>query len=254
MACKDKQSIVRLFEKNVKGLKATPQGNLNHDGRCGHWLEEKMGLRVNGLNQPDILGYEMKNDTSSKTTFGDWSPDRAIFKQGGLNNIQMKRAHFLRVFGAPNPLKDDRYSWSGSVFPKYEKYTAVGTTMLEDHLGNIIIQYDFSEDTRENKKDIVPEGLQKDGLELAVWDKDKIKSKLERKFNQKGWFICKRNNEGFYEKICFGAPICFSSWIKLVRSGEVYLDSGMYDGNNRPYQNWRASNALWESLIEECFS
>ena len=69
--------IIRRFQANVYGRKAdTTQGNQHHDGRGGHWLETQMGISHNADNSADLLGYEMKNQTSSgKTTFGDWSAD-----------------------------------------------------------------------------------------------------------------------------------------------------------------------------------
>ncbi|MGR5915634.1 hypothetical protein ACT7CS_01805 [Bacillus pacificus] len=27
----------------------------------------------------------------------------------------------------------------------------------------------------------------------------------------------------------------------------------MYQGNKRPYSQWRASNSFWDSLIVECY-
>ena len=73
--------------------------------------------------------------------------------------------------------------------------------------------------------------------------------KVENKFNQSGWFKCLQNDQGIYTSIVFGDPISYSNWIKLVRSGDVFLDSGMYDGNARNYSQWRAVNSFWNSLI-----
>ncbi len=69
------QKIVQTFMQNVYGKKADTSGmNSQHDGRGGHWLERQMGIAPNASNAPDLLGFEMKNQTTSKTTFGDWSP------------------------------------------------------------------------------------------------------------------------------------------------------------------------------------
>ena len=78
---------------------------------------------------------------------------------------------------------------------------------------------------------------------------EKVLNKVNDKFNQKGWFTCKTNTLGVYEKICFGNPITFEDWIYLVKQGIVFYDSGMYFGNARPYAQWRASNNYWNSLI-----
>ena len=78
-----------------------------------------------------------------------------------------------------------------------------------------------------------------------------LKSKLEDKFNDKGWFTCKRDKSGVYTKVCFGKPLNYDEWIRLVKKGTVFFDSGMYEGNSRPYSQWRANNNFWDSLIIE---
>jgi hypothetical protein len=98
----------------------------------------------------------------------------------------------------------------------------------------------------------VPIALQQESLVLAKWDKEGakgLKGKLERKFNQRGWFRCEKNNKGIYTSIAIGSPISWDQWIKHVRTGEVYFDSGMYQTNKRPYSLWRANNAFWDNLI-----
>ena len=85
--------------------------------------------------------------------------------------------------------------------------------------------------------------------------KDKLlRDKLEGKFNQNGWFKCKTDSNGVYDRICFGLPITFEQWINLIKQGHVYLDSGMHEGNSRPYQSWRANNTFWDTLIYDEFN
>ena len=95
----------------------------------------------------------------------------------------------------------------------------------------------------------IPELYRKSPIVIAKWDATKLAKKVNDKFNQKGWFTCKTNALGVYEKICFGNPINFESWISLVKEGTVFYDSGMYFGNARPYAQWRATNNYWNSLI-----
>ena len=133
--------------------------------------------------------------------------------------------------------------------------------MLIEHNLDIVIYYSFSRDMRPDKSLILPQQLHKENIELARWfgvsspslsRSDKcLKDKLEDKFNQYGWFTCKKDYLGRYSQICFGAPINYQNWIELVRTGVVFFDSGMYQGNNRPYQQWRANNNFWDSLICE---
>jgi len=121
-----KRIIIKLFKNNVKGKKVdSTMSNVRHDGKDGHWLEKQMGISHNADNEPDIYGFEMKNNTSSKTTFGDWSASYYIFKD---DKYSITRDQFLTIFGAPNVLKGNRYSWSGKPTPKINSYNTFGQT------------------------------------------------------------------------------------------------------------------------------
>lgn len=268
----NKELLIKIFKENIKGKAPDVSSkNKKHDGKYGHWLEQQFGIQANGDNEADILGYELKNETSSgKTTFGDWSANEYIFKSGSYThlfegkNSSEKQDSFCRLFGKPNEKKDGRYSWSGSPIPKINKYNDFGQIMTITEEKDIIIYYSYSRDKRIDKDTIIPSELRFDNIILAKWygerkpltakAKDKtLKSKLENKFNNLGWFTCKKDSSGKYQKICFGAPVNFENWIKLVEIGIVYFDSGMYQGNKRPYSQWRADNSYWDSLIEDCY-
>jgi hypothetical protein len=248
------KKIVKLFFNNVKGK--TPDvtnQNQNHDGRKGHWLETQMGIKHNSNNDADIYGYEMKNKTTSKTTFGDWSADYYIYKDEKYfpkDRSIVNRDKFMTIFGGPSTEYEGRYSWSGKCAPKVKKYNDVGQTLIVDKNKNILALYSYSKDMRKDKNKIIPKKMQIDGLILARWDMLSIKNKLERKFNKRGWFKCEMDKKiNIYMSIVFGGPIKFSSWIRGVENGLIYFDSGMHIGNIRPYSNWRADNKYWESLI-----
>jgi hypothetical protein len=265
----NKRLIIDNFRQNVKGRSADVTGiNQRHDGRYGHWLEQQFGILANGTNVADYLGYEIKNETtSSKTTFGDWSANRYIFKNGLFvrsfnGSTQRERQDdFCRIFGKRNELREGRYSWSGTPVPKIYGYNTFGQILvIEDNL-DITARYSFSQDLRPDKHSIVPVNMQREDLVIAQWfgimspstnRADKcLKYKLEDKFNDRGWFTCKTDLNGIYQTICFGEPMNYDNWIELVREGKVFLDSGMYQGNHRPYSQWRATNGFWESLIVE---
>jgi hypothetical protein len=248
------KQIVQLFLDNVKGRSPdVTKQNQNHDGRKGHWLETQMGILHNSKNDPDIYGYEMKNNTTSKTTFGDWSPNYYIFKDENYFSKDKRiinRDKFMRIFGGPSKEYEGRYSWSGACAPKINRFNNFGQTLLVDRDNNILAVYSYSKDMRPDKKNIVPLNMQKDDLILARWDMEHIKNKLERKFNKLGWFKCEIDKStGIYTSIVFGGPIKFSAWIRGVKNGLIYFDTGMHIGNNRPYSNWRADNKYWDSLI-----
>lgn len=244
----NKQKIIDLFNKNVRGKSPnTSTYNQGHDGKAGYWLEVQMGIKANASNKPDLYGYEMKNHTSSKTTWGDWSANFYIFKKNsgyGINKTQ-----FLHIFGKSNPEKKGRYSWSGEPFPKIGIHNNFGQILNIDSNNNILALYFFSKDIRNNKQQIVPQHMQIEGLVLARWDADKLKELVENKFNQSGWFKCKKNAQDIYTSIVFGSPINFLTWLKLVKSKDVFLDSGMNEGTSRNRVSWRSNNSVWDKLI-----
>jgi hypothetical protein len=242
-----KKEIIRLFNENVRGKKAVPiDVNTLHDGKDGHWLETQMGIKHNRDNEADLLGYEMKNQTQNKTTFGDWSADYYIYKDPEIGII---RDDFICIFGKPNMEKGGRYSWSGEPCPKISGVNSFGQQLIVDEDKNILAVYHFSKDRRVDKSMVVPKQLQIDNLTLALWEKSSISQKLERKFNNKGWFICQKDSNGIYNQIAFGNPTNYDNWIELVKKGVVFFDSGMYQTNNRNYSQWRANNSYWYNLI-----
>ena len=239
-----KALIIEVFNQNVRG-KVPDLSLLNsaHDGREGDWLTKQMGLTVNGLNEPDFQGFEMKKDSKGKTTFGDWGPDQAVYK--GTNKI-FDRDRFLELFGASNPRKNNRYSWSGRVFPNVHQFNYAGQIITITEQG-VQINYDPQFDTRNGKRPSILESK----LSLALWEHDSLKLRVESKFNQLGWFRCLKNSSGKYQKIVFGAPIDYEKFLELFRKGSIFLDCGMHQGNARPYMTWRAKNDVWEQLEEK---
>lgn len=242
-----KQEIITRFLNHVKGKKPdTSSFNRRHAGAEGHWLELAMGIPPNSSNAADLFGYEMKNHTRNKTTFGDWSANNYLFKE--LEDFS--RDDFLRIFGGFND-KKNRYSWSGKPCPKINKFNEFGQTLKITDEIDISALYSFSQDRRPDKGSIVPLRFQQEHLVLAKWDGDSLKQKLEKKFNQKGWFICIQDQGGKYSEIGFGPPFSYTDFLELVSKGIAYFDSGMYQGNERPYSMWRADNNFWHNLIVE---
>lgn len=260
-----KEKLIEIFHQNVKGkIPDVSYSNQRHDGRTGHWLERQFNITANGNNEADIFGYELKNQTTSKTTFGDWSPNYFIFKDEEYFNIfdgdsaPRRQDQFVRMFGKPNEKKGGRCSWSGQPAPRLNQYNDFGQIMYIENNFDIVVAYCYSKDRRVDKSFIIPNEFKVENLEIARWygypnglRGKSLSEKLEDKFNQNGWFTCKTNSYGVYEKICFGNPITFENWMKLVQEGTVFFDPGMYEGNKRPYCQWRANNNLWNSLITE---
>jgi hypothetical protein len=237
------EQIISLFRANVVGKKA-PKVEGEADGAQGHWLEKQFGLTPNGRNEPDIDGFELKKD-SSRISFGDWSADYYIFKN---EQHRLDRDGFLSIFGTFTPQKN-RFSWSGSVVPKYGLWNEFGQTLYIDERNNVYALYNWRMDLRPDKERIVPQEFRNGNLVLACWKATSLALKVEEKFNRKGWFICLKDESGAFVELGFGEPIAFTSFIEFVKSGEVFFDSGMYEGNERPYSQWRANKTFWYARI-----
>jgi hypothetical protein len=114
--------------------------------------------------------------------------------------------------------------------------------------------YSYEHDKRKPEK---MEKYKDKDLCIVVWNQEKMKGCVENKFNQKGFFICKKNKKKEYEKICFGSTIDYISFLENVKLNRIYLDSGMYHddnkSNDRLYSLWRADSSFWTNLLVEEF-
>jgi hypothetical protein len=242
---------------NVKGKPILIE-NTKHCGSEGHWLETQFGISHNAKNEPDLLGYEMKKN-SSKITFGDFSASEYLFSkkkdiienmnnwEKGKNNIT--REDYIKYFGTPNPLKNNRYSWSGSCVPTYGIWNHCGQMLNFNDSLDLCVYYSFENDIREDKNSY-PKFIQ-NNIIIAIWEKNKLEQHINKKFNKKGFFICKKINDT-YEKICFGKPFDFNYFVDNIKNKNIIFDSGMYQGNSRNYSQFRSSaNNFWNILITE---
>ena len=260
--------IKELFDSNVRGkFPSLSDSSKSHDGSDGHWLQVQFELEADNKNAPDIFGFELKNGTKTKTTFGDWTADEYVFfshqackssaakaaRCSKCSNSKISRDEFFQIFATPNPKKNNRLSWSGEVFPKVGKVNKFGQVLTVQSDGEVRAEYSFEEDQRLDKNRIVPADFRNGRHILGRWKAATLQSRLEEKFKVNGWIKCVRsqNGAGPYSELWVGAPIRFEDWIASVKNGEVYLDSGMYQGNNRPYQSWRANNNYWELRVIE---
>jgi hypothetical protein len=252
-----KKTIINKFIQNVKGKEIIIEKS-KHCGSEGHWLEKQMGLAHNSKNEPDILGYEMKKN-SAKITFGDFSASEYLFSKKKENIVKynnwkpdehkISRNDFIKYFGTPNPLKNNRYSWSGSCVPKYGEWNSCGQKMIFNDTLDLYVFYSFENDKREVKS-TYPKFMQNEIL-IAIWEKSKLEKNINAKFNNKGFFICKKLNDK-YELICFGKPFDFNYFVENIKNKKIIFDSGMYRGNNRNYSQFRSNlGDFWNNLITE---
>ena len=70
----------------------------------------------------------------------------AVGELGSLENIykasfvaMMAGSDFIKTFGNPNPIKKNRYSWSGSCVPSYNNWNSNGQILTINENNDIII-------------------------------------------------------------------------------------------------------------------
>jgi hypothetical protein len=249
----DKRYIINLFIKNVKDV-AIPEKK--HCCSEGHFLEQKMGIPHNSKNEPDIRGYEMKKD-AKKITFGDFSAAEYLFSKKKVcidrynkQSITISRDNFIRSFGHQNPQKHNRFSWSGKCVPKYGEWNDFGQLIEFDEKNNLCIYYDRQYDKRDDTYRYKPTYENK--IMIAYWSYEKLEKHINKKFNKKGFFICKKGNEAdTYNTICFGGPFTIDYFIEHLKNKNIIFDSGMYMGNTRNYSVFRSSCEFWNKLITD---
>jgi len=120
---KDKGEIIRRWDQNVKGKQLdTSFKNQKHCGKEGHCLEEAMGIKPNGKNEPDIFGFEMKKE-SNKISFGDWSASEYLFTKDKEISCKMYRDKLsklgLKMTGNKKTLKArfEKYCGENNIVP-----------------------------------------------------------------------------------------------------------------------------------------
>lgn len=245
----DINEIVSLFFKKVKNQDIIIENK--NDGSEGKWLEHQFGIKPNSKNEPDLFGYELKK-YSKKITLGDFSASEYPFSSEKVRkhiSLSIPRTTFIQIFGEPNPMKQNRYSWSGSCVPSYANrdWNNCGQRMIITDQGDISIYYSFQNDQRE-RKHVFPDEVKKENILIAFWDRMKLEANIENKFNQKGFFICKKKDR-VYNSIHFGHPFTFSFFIEAFKKGDIIFDSGMYETNPRPYSQFRAKDEFWMNMI-----
>jgi MvaI/BcnI restriction endonuclease family len=255
---KKKMEIIRIFHENVRNIEINLENySSGHDGKEGHWLESKMGLNRNSKNEPDMYGFELKK-SSSKITLGDFSASEYLFSKTRITldkenqfdcEFKLDRRDFIRYFGTPNLAKNNRYSWSGKCVPTYGVWNTCGQTLSVSDNNDICVYYSFSLDGRVEKHSF-PNCLKKDNIMIAIWKHEKLEKNINNKFNVNGFFMCVKNENNVYNKIKFGKPFDFICFIENIKNKNIIFDSGMYEGNNRNYSQFRANKKnFWDLLL-----
>lgn len=273
-----KSLIIDAFKNNVLGTKPSAQElQLNHDGAEGHWLEIKLGKKPDASNEADFWGYECKKGTKSKVSWGDWTANYRIFGDKNYfphDTIGKNQSDFVRIFGQPNPDKNNRFAWCSPNSPTYCGETSHhGHDLIIDENLDILLTYSFSKDQRANKLSIIPSMFQKENLVIMKWCgtdssfisykakaeadpkilfssvQTSLQSKVENKFGIYGWFKCLKDKQGIYNRLEFGDSISYIEWLVHVEDKNIYFDSGKREDSTKPYESWRSNNPFWKSLV-----
>jgi hypothetical protein len=238
------QAIVELFNTNVKGKKFVREEHNNHDGEEGHWLEKRMGTAPNGKNEPDLLGYEMKKE-SSKTTFIDKTPSKIFLKGVEMERRNIEdRELFWTMFQRTTSSNIKIGGW------KLDKWDIDGQCLNIDEENNINVLYNYEHDKRTNKNELVSEYYKNNQSHTIIsWSKTDMETCINNKWNQNGFFICKKNRNKVYNKICFGNKFSFDFWIEQVKQKNIYCDG--YSKSNKWRGCFRSSNKWFYNYITE---
>ena len=242
----NKLKIIDMFNKNVKNKKINLNiYNSNHCGKEGHWLENAMGIKANSKNEPDIHDYEMKK-YAKVITFIDKVPSKKIFLGNIIKpkNDTLNKLNFWKMFGSKKTT--DNITLGGWHINRYDNN---GQIMIIDKDNNIIIQYNYNEDKRINKLDIIDNFYKLENKIILQWDMIDIKNTIDNKYNKNGFFICKKDKKtNTYNRICFGKSFTFEEWIDDLKKGKIYFD-GYSKCDGRWRGQFRAKNTYWDSLL-----
>jgi len=242
----EKQEIINLFLTNVKGKEIILDNyNSSHCGKEGHWLEKQMNIKANQKNSPDINGFEMKKETNNVTTFIDKVPSVKLLLDVAIKPKDTKnKLKFWNMFGSKK--QTDEITLGGW---KINKYDNNGQILVVDKNNNIQIIYNYIQDKRANKAEIIDDFYKLEPQIILQWHMADIKKCIDNKFNIQGFFICKKDKKNTsYDKICFGKAFTFEQWIDDVKLGKIYYD-GYSKCNGRWRGCFRANNVYWNSLL-----
>ena len=237
-----KKAIIEKFNECVRDKDINLENlTSGHDGKRGHWLETQMGVKHNGKNEPDINGYEMKTGCRA-VTFIDKSPS-FMYLNGDVLSKRCKKDKQL-FWDKYACCKDTDIPTVGGW--SVNKFNKCGQKIIVDENNNILVIYNYNEDTRKDKDE---KNMDKSIHVIMKWDANDLKKSIENKFNQKGFFKCIEEKNKF-TKICFGKQITFDFWISEFKNGCIYHD-GYSKVGGRGRHVFRASKKFWDNLITE---
>lgn len=237
-----KQDILARFVSHVKSVPiCVDTQNSRHNGKEGHWLEERMGIIHNSKNEADLYGFELKTG-QRVTTFMDKAPDHFYIdgESFSIRDKTKKSTFFDRYASKKKSDEPTIGGWSVT------HYNLAGQIMEIDVTHSIVIRYDYEQDQRSHKSEL---SVSKTPHIIMKWEGSSLRKAIESKFNQKGFFTFKKEGNAF-TRMFFGAPFTFDTWIAECKKGVIYHD-GYSRVNGRGRHVFRASNTFWDTLVTE---
>jgi MvaI/BcnI restriction endonuclease family len=191
----------------------------------GYTLEGLLGIPPNGINEPDYLGWEIKQHAAkpdkplsgNAITLITPEPTGGIYKSRGVID-------FVRMFGYPDTKdRDDRFNFGG-IHKIGERQKRTGLTMqlagFDSHAGKIVdIHGGITL-------------LSDDGTEAAVWHYSSLLEKWNRKHAQAVYVPSQKreagNNQYWYgHTVALGVGTDFGKFLDAMAAGSVYYDPGI---------------------------
>ncbi len=241
-----KREIEEAFFRLLQGRPSDGGGfsTTRYLGIHGKWIQSELASDLGSESLAKINGFSV-HQASSKVTIGDWNPSFSLFTGSAP---ALSRDEFLRVFARYKP-ESNYWSWSGQAFPKVNKFTESGQSIIIDAIDGVNIIYNSSRDVRVGCD--IPWGAigvgRNSEVLLANWSMSRIQDLLSRKYEPFGWAQIGANPEHLnFESIRFGRPINAPHLIEGMINGSVILDSGMTSQSGRNRFLWRGSRKFWE--------
>ena len=281
--------IIKHFHKNVLGrIPDETELKSSHKGNLGHWLESRLGGKVDADGNADLDGYECKVE-SKRTSWGDWGSPYRIFCDKSYKIFNKDNAYqnmwvLVKALGVrrDDPDKGVYYSMSGKHIPqKINEITYIGLSLVKEG-SDILMTYSHSKDQREDKERMIPDDFKKDGLLIFKWHgtdesfdafkEDVIQNNLpidvifdgakaavsleeriRRKFGIHGVVIGLKDESNRFYGLKFLKSIALEDWLTFFDDGDVIYDTALTTRNKRPYNQWRSSSKFMQTLEEEIY-
>jgi len=192
----------------------------------GYTLEGLLGVMPNGLNEPDFLGWELKQHKSpgldkplsgGAITLMTPEPTGGFYRTEGI-------FEFVRKFGYPDTMgREDRFNFGG--VHKFEECQARTGLTLQ------LTGYDVGK----NRISDITGGISlvsEDGVAAAIWHYDTLLEKWNRK-HAKAAYVPSASRKGeitqyqFGHVIALGVGTDFGKFLSAMASRTIYYDPGI---------------------------